>query len=238
MFTLTVADSYNEMSQKSAHFIAEYIRNKPTAVLCCATGGTPTGMYEALAKIVEDQHIDCSQLTIIKFDEWGGLENTNPSTCEYYLQKYVIQPLHIPSHHFISFANATDNPEKECERINMLLSNLTIDIFILGLGLNGHLGFNEPGSDPTLHAHVVQLTAETLSHPMLSGNTKPVTYGMTLGIQDILNATIAVLLVNGVNKQKQFQRFMTKEVTPEFPASFLWKHSHVTCFVDKEVATQ
>ncbi len=237
MFHLTVTKNYQDLSNQTAQYLADYVENNPKAVLCCSTGGTPTGMYEELAKIVETKHINCSEVTVIKFDEWVGLDATNPSTCEYYLQKYVIQPLKIPVKHYIHFDNSTTDPEKECERINLLLQDIIIDIFVLGLGTNGHLGFNEPGSDPRLHAHIVQLTEDTLSHPMLSGNTKPVTKGMTLGIQDILDAKTALLLVNGAHKQKQFARLMTKEISSDFPASYLWQHPQVECFVDR-VATE
>jgi len=232
---LHITEDYQSLSLQAAQFIFHLIQQNPRAVLCCATGSTPTQTYKDLAGLVREKKTDTSELTIVKLDEWVGLEPTNTSSCEYYLQTFVLKPLGIPQSNFISFKSNESNPEEECQIIRKQLEDrgTPIDLCIIGLGLNGHLGFNEPGTEPTDHAHVVTLTQETLHHTMLSGNTQPITQGMTLGLQDILDSKVALLLINGVNKQTQFRRLMSKEVTKEFPASYLWKHPNFVCFVDK-----
>ena len=235
-FQIFEEKNYDMLSLRAAKYICRLIKENPEAVIICATGSTPTRMYADLARLVEEERVDCSKVTIVKLDEWVGLLPSDPSTCEFYIKQHVLEPLGIPESNYISFQSNTPDPQNECERIDTILHNLgnEPDLCILGLGANGHLGMNEPGTDPESHTHVATLTSQTRAHTMLSGNTQTVTRGMTLGIQDILQTKTAMLLVSGAQKKAQFERFMRKEDGSNFPASYLWDHKNVSCFVDEE----
>ena len=228
-------DSYESLSRHAAEFIAAEIRLQPGLLLCAASGSTPTRTYELLAARKKiDPHL-FDRLHVVKLDEWGGLAMDHLSTCETYLQEHVIRPLGIPSDRYIAFRSDPENPHAECERIARLLSKrLPIDVCILGLGVNGHLGLNEPGPSLQPFAHVADLAASSLKHPMLKLAKSRVTYGLTLGIADILRSRKILLLVSGPHKRQQLQRLCSVEISSQFPASFLWLHPDVTLFCDRE----
>ncbi len=136
---------YDAMSRHSADLVIDEIRRRPNLLLCTAAGSTPVRTYEMLAgkKLAEPRLFD--ELRVLKLDEWGGLEMDHPATCENYLQKRLIRPLNLSSERYIAFRSDANDPQAECGRIQALLEkNAPIDVCVLGLGLNGHLGLNEP----------------------------------------------------------------------------------------------
>ena len=192
-------------------------------------------MYEELVKLVLKDGLDTTGLRIIKLDEWVGISGGNPASCEYQLQKQLITPLNIT--HYCSFNAEYKDTKSEIEKYDTYLSqNGAIDICVLGLGLNGHLGFNEPSNDflePFVHK--VQLSATSQTHQMISGVDNKPTYGLTLGMQNILSAKSIILLVNGGHKKQAFNQLMKAQIDTNFPASFLWLHPNVICFCDEDV---
>ena len=109
-----------------------------------------------------------------------------------------------------------------------------IDICVLGLGANGHLALNEPAEQLQPFVHVARLTAESCQHPMLAESAARPSYGLTIGMADILQSRKVLLLVSGVHKREQFQRLLSRQVSTQFPASFLWLHPDVTCLCDRD----
>ncbi|MGH9452799.1 MAG: galactosamine-6-phosphate isomerase [Terriglobia bacterium] len=228
-------DSHESLSQHAAEFIAEEIRLQPDLLLCAASGSTPTRTYQLLAARRKTAPHLFDRLHVVKLDEWGGLAMDHPSTCETYLQEHVIRPLGIPSDRYIAFRSDPENPQAECDRIGRLLSKrLPIDVCILGLGVNGHLGLNEPDQFLQPFAHVADLAASSLKHPMLEPANGQVTYGLTLGIADILRSRKVLLLVSGPHKRQQLERLRSPQISSQFPASFLWLHPDVTLLYDRD----
>jgi galactosamine-6-phosphate isomerase len=234
---IVIFDTYKELSQKAIEIIVEEIQKNKNLLLCTATGSTPTGTYEMLGKEYKKQPELFDQLRIIKLDEWGGIPMNNPATCESYLQTHLIQPLLISESRYISFNSNPANPIQECEKIQEKLEEAgAIDLCILGLGINGHLALNEPAGYLQPHCHVAQLSAESLEHSMVSELLIKPTYGLTLGMADILHSKMIIILINGPQKRNIVSRFLSKEITSSVPASFLWLHSNVICLIEKDAA--
>ncbi len=155
------------------------IRRKPDAVICLATGATPLLTYHYLVEKIHQQQVDVSQLTFVKLDEWVDLPLTMPGTCETFLQQHIVQPLGLREDQLISFHSEEIN-ETECERVtNLIARKGGLDLCVLGLGKNGHLGLNEPGESLQPACHISQLDARTQQHEMLKTAGRPVTRGIT-----------------------------------------------------------
>lgn len=228
-------NSYEELSGKAKDIITQEIKKKPNLLLCAATGGSPTGTYVALGKEFQKQSNLFNYLEIIKLDEWGGIPMNYPTTCESYLHTHVIQPLQIPDSRYTGFLSNPENPEKECARVqNVLDKKGPIDICILGIGMNGHLALNEPAEYLQPYCHVAKLSVQSQQHPMAVEMREKPTYGLTLGMADILHSKMILLLINGSHKREIVQKLLSKKITGSVPASFLWLHPNVTCLIQND----
>lgn len=218
------------MSRRAADFLAQEIRAKPDSLLCLATGATPMRSYELLAK--NDRAL-FKRLRVIKLDEWGGIPMTSPATCETFLRKTIVDPLDINSQ-YIGFESQPKDFQVECERIGQWLKqNGPIDLCVLGLGINGHLGFNEPAAAMQPHAHIATLSKESLQHSMIAAEPTKPTCGLTLGIADLLQSKKILLVASGASKREPMKRLMSGEITTNFPGTFLWLHPNLTIICDR-----
>ena len=221
------------MAEMASSVIAEAIRQKPNLLLCAATGNSPTETYKLL--VAQKANFDSSQLRVIKLDEWGGVAMDNPQTCEQYLQQHLIKPLQISRERYFAFQSNSANPVDEIAGMQTILAaNGPIDVCILGLGLNGHIAFNEPAELLEPNRHIATLSKQSMQHSMASEMGNKPTYGLTLGMSDILQSRQIVMLVTGQNKKDMIQKFLSKKITSQIPASFLWLHNNVQCFIDEQ----
>lgn len=226
-------NDYNAMSQLSCDSIVSDLRKRPRQLICMSTGNSPTGTYEKLASVFNKYPAFFNELIITKLDEWGGIDSMEPSSCESYIQEKVLHPLAIPQNRYISFKSNPVSPQKECDRIQIEIQEKgPIDICILGLGQNGHIGFNEPANTLTAHCHVAELTADSLNHQMINTLNKKPAYGLTLGMADILQSKKIILLLTGAKKKEVINKLLSKQITTNLPASFLWLHNQVECYID------
>ncbi len=230
-----MADDYDDLSRKGAAFVEAHLRQKPESLLCAASGSSPLGLYRNLAAAHARDGGPFSRLRVIKLDEWGPLSATDPGSCEHYVQEEIVKPLGITPDRYFTLAGDAPDPEAKCKAFSSVLEDVgPIDISVLGLGVNGHLGMNEPG--PWLHetAHVAALAKESRGHTMLAAaDTKP-EYGLTLGMGEILRSRAVLLLVSGAKKQDAMHRLLSREITTQFPASLLWIHGNATIICDRE----
>ncbi len=225
---------YESMSQMAFDSLLTHLKTNPRPLICTATGYSPTGLYEKLADSYQSDPKVFKEMKIIKLDEWGGTNGDYPNTCEYYLQTKLLEPLRISKNNYISFDSSPTDAKKECDRMeNEIQEHGPIDICILGLGKNGHLGFNEPSKTLFPDCHIANLSESSLKHPMANKMKTRPTYGLTLGMANILKSKKIILLVTGPNKKKAIKKLLTREITTFLPASFLWLHSNVECFLDK-----
>lgn len=237
MLVTQVKQNYELMSIAATKLILEELRRKPDLLLCTATGTTPTLSYKLLSEKKQTLPNLFKKLRILKLDEWNGMEMDDPTTCETYLQKYLIKPLEVSDERYISFCSNPENPELECKIIHKkLCEHGPIDICVLGLGMNGHVGLNEPAEELKPFSHVVRLSAASQKHSMLKESTVMPVYGLSLGIKDIFNAKMILLLISGGDKNSAMRRLFTKSISTQFPASLLWLHQNIVCLCDEEAA--
>jgi len=227
-------EDHETMSRAAAEQIVVAIECQPNLLLCAAGGSTPLRAYELLAAHRARQPDLFQSLRLIKLDEWGGLKEDDPGTCEKQLRSLLIDPLGISRDRYLGFRGAAPNSEAECERMRgQLASEGPIDLCILGLGVNGHVAMNEPGPFLKPLAHVAHLTEISLRHPMLADSKTLPSHGLTLGMAEILHSAQILLLVSGANKRAPLERLLKREISTDFPASFLWLHQNWTLYCDR-----
>ena len=224
---------HEAMSQAAAQRIIDVLRTTPDALICAATGATPQRMYELLAVEARRNPQWFAHARVIKLDEWAGIRPDLPTSCEAYLQEHVVRPWGLDSSRYTAFAINPPDPSAECRRIAAWLAKHgPIDLAILGIGLSGHIGLNEPADALTSGPHVAQLTPQSLTHTMLAGQNPSGVYGLTLGISDLLRSREILLLAGGQGKAQVFARFATGPVTPHLPVSMLHLHPRAACVYD------
>ena len=184
---LKIFRTTEEASQSAASSIVMALEEKPDLALCLATGNSPTRAYELFTASVEKSALGVGQLRLLKLDEWGGLASDDPATCEVYLQRYLVAPLGLRREQLVGFQSDAEDLDGECLRIERhLLDADQIDVCVLGLGVNGHIGFNEPAAELFSRAHIATLSDASLGHSMLRETSVQTSVGLTLGMAEIL----------------------------------------------------
>jgi galactosamine-6-phosphate isomerase len=233
MLNPLVLPDHEAVSRHAEGWLVERLRERPDALLCLATGRSPMRTYELLAMRDEKEPRLFDRMRVLKLDEWGGLPMNNPATCEQHLRRSLIAPLRLEER-YIGFESQPADPQAECTRIETWLwQNGPIDVCVLGLGLNGHLGFNEPAERLRPHAHVAELSETSLSHAMISTSGDGPRYGLTLGMADIFQSRRILLLVTGAAKREPLRQLLSGEITTAFPASLLTLHSDMLLLCDE-----
>lgn len=234
-----VFDDYESMSAFAADMIIETVRNKPLALLCFATGNTPVRTYELLAEKAKATQTDFSKCFCIGLDEWVGVPKEKPGTCHYLLHKQVFVPLGIQSHQVHIFDGMSHDLSAECMKMDAIIeSRGGVDAMVVGIGLNGHIGFNEPGVDPGLKAHEQMLEESTLASGQHYFNEPTaISKGITLGLAQVLNARTLLLLANGKHKASVIKQALQGEITNRLPASYLQQCAGAVIILDKEAAS-
>lgn len=226
----------HKMGAKAHDIILQALHEKPGLLLCAATGHSPLSAYQLLAESYNKKPALFTKLRILKLDEWGGVGMTDPQTCESFLQNYLLNPLKISKDRYFGFISNIDDPQAECARIQTILEEQgPIDLCVLGLGRNGHIAFNEPTETLNPNCHIAKLSQDSMRHSMAQAMAKQPTYGLTLGMADIFNATQILLLVSGNNKKTALEKLLKSEITTHLPASLLWLHPNVDCLIDENI---
>ena len=229
---ITHFSKYEELSDKAAEIVLDEIRAKPDLLLCAATGNSPQGLYASLALQAERHPKLFSEMRVIKLDEWVGVSPGSEASCEGYIQKHLVRPLDISSDRYFAFNPMTTELDAECLRMqNLLQQNGPIDLCVLGLGKNGHIGFNEPGDSLQDHCHGIRLSQESRTHDMINELTELPTHGITIGMQDILASRKIIIIISGEGKEEAKRVFFSQKVSSWCPATYLWKHDNVECLL-------
>lgn len=225
------------MSSAAADRITDVLARKRDAVLCTATGNSPAGLYRELAHAARRDSDLFAAVRIVKLDEWLGVSPDHPASCEHYVRSNVIEPLRVSSERYLGFRSDAADPAQDCRRVQTELDRGGLDVCILGLGANGHIGLNEPSTSLKIGCHVASLTDETRRHGMLADVDPKPTHGVTLGIGDILRARKIVLLITGRGKERAFSELLAGKLTTALPASLLALHDDVDAFIDDSSVT-
>lgn len=233
---LLIVEDYDSLSVLGAEYLYDQVANKPDSYISIATGDTPLGTYARWIEKMRSLGLSTDRIRIHKLDEWAGVSATDPASCEYFLQDKILKPLGIGEDRYFGVACNTADPAGECRRVAAVMEREPLDLSILGVGVDGHLGLNEAGDELTYETHTVNLAPSSKEHQMLSATERNVEQGLTSGIGEIMAARRILFLVSGKKKQRAFARFMERKITPRLPASFLWLHGDVTCLCDREAA--
>ena len=229
-------EDYQQMSRKAASVLAAQVIQKPTSVLGLATGSTPIGMYKNLVEWHKNGDLDFSQVHTVNLDEYVGLEPTHDQSYRYFMQDNLFNHINvIPENTNVPNGLAAD-PAAEGKRYDELIASLGgIDIQVLGMGHNGHIGFNEPCDHFPLGTHDVDLTESTISANarFFASMDEVPKKAITMGIQSIMNARQILVVVNGEGKADIVQKAFVGPVTPWVPASILQLHPNVVLVGDK-----
>ena len=227
---------YQEMSRQAANILSAQVILKPDCVLGLATGSTPIGTYDQLVDWYNKGDVDFSQVRTLNLDEYRGLTRDNDQSYYYFMHKHLFDRVNIKLENTNVPDGTQEDAEKECARYEALIESMGgVDIQLLGLGHNGHIGFNEPAADFAVTTHCVDLTESTIEANKRffeSADDVP-RQAYTMGIGTIMKAKKILLVVNGEGKADIVAKAFFGPVTPEVPASILQLHRDVTIVADK-----
>ncbi|MDD4000810.1 MAG: glucosamine-6-phosphate deaminase [Bacilli bacterium] len=230
---------YEELSRLASKIVAKCIKNKPDACLGLATGSTPIGMYQNLVKMYKDGKISFEKVKTFNLDEYCVLDKSHPQSYHSYMDEQLFKHINILEENIHIPDGNTNNHQEACQNYNQLLNDNIIDLQILGIGGNGHIGFNEPNTPCNQETFIVKLAEKTrLDNQRFFASLEEVPlYAITMGIKNIFAASKILLLASGKSKAEAIERLINGEVSEEFPASILKKHPNVTIVIDKEAAS-
>ena len=231
------AKDYKDMSRKAANIISAQIIMKPDCVLGLATGSTPLGTYAQLINWYQKGDLDFSRVSSVNLDEYRGLPKENDQSYHYFMQHNFFEHINIrPDHTFVPDGMEADS-EKACLAHEEVIRTLGgVNLQLLGLGNNGHIGFNEPGAAFEKETHLVDLTESTIqANSRFFEKPEDVpTQAYTMGIKTIMQAKKILVVVNGIGKADIVAKAFWGPVTPQVPASILQMHPDVTLVADEE----
>ncbi len=224
------------MSRKAANLVFAQITLKPASVLGLATGSTPVGVYEQLTAWYARGDLDFSQVKTVNLDEYRGISGEHQQSYRYFMQKHLFSKVNINQEHVYIPNGLETEWEKECRQYDRIIEELGgIDLQILGLGHNGHIGFNEPADSFFSSARCVDLAQSTIqaNRRFFQREEEMPAQAYTVGMKAIMSARKILLLVSGKEKAEILNQALYGPVTPWIPASILQLHPDVTVIADK-----
>lgn len=237
---LIIEKDYESMSKRAAQIVAAQITLKADSNLGLATGGTPLAMYEKLSEMYQEDKLDFSKVTTFNLDEYCGLSAENTQSYHYYMENNFFKKINIKAENTHIPDGAAEDLKKECRDYEKLIKNSEgIDLQILGIGSNAHIGFNEPAAELNAVTEVVDLTEETIkaNSRYFEDEEEVPKKAVSMGIATILKADKIVLLASGKNKAEAIKKTINSKISTEVPSSLLQTHSDLTIVIDKEAAS-
>jgi glucosamine-6-phosphate deaminase len=230
------AKDYDDMSRKAANIISAQIILKPDCVLGLATGSTPIGAYKQLVEWYNKGDLDFSEVTTVNLDEYKGLPRDNDQSYYYFMRENLFKHVNIPEGRSFLPDGTEPDSEKACRRYNEIIHQVGgIDLQLLGLGQNGHIGFNEPDDHFSLETHCVDLTPSTIeaNKRFFEKKEDVPRQAYTMGIKTIMQAKRVLLVASGKEKAQALRDAVYGPVTPALPASILQYHKNVYIVADE-----
>ena len=230
-------ENYAEMSLEAGKIIVDKVRSNPAITLGMATGSTPKGVYDYLIQDCEANGTTYRQVKTVNLDEYIGLPAKDSNSYHYFMSQNLFNHIDISEDHTHIPNGAAADLEQECLRYERLIKDLGgVDLQLLGIGQNGHIGFNEPGTPFSSRTHIVTLAQDTreANSRFFNSIDEVPTHAITMGIASILESKEILLLVSGENKAEALFKFINGEISEDFPASALKNHHHVTVIADRD----
>ncbi|WP_291569216.1 glucosamine-6-phosphate deaminase [Clostridium sp. UBA4548] len=234
---IIIGENYRDMSRVAADMMASQIILKPESVIGLATGGTPIGFYKELVSLHNQGKFSFKQVKTFNLDEYYGLDKNNLQSYHYYMVENLFKHIDIDLNNINIPDGTAKDIEAECKSYEAKIKNAGgIDMQLLGIGINGHIGFNEPDIKFEAITHLVNLDEETIeaNSRFFTSIEEVPRSAISMGIKTIMHAKKIILLASGSEKAKVIERMLNGPITPDLPASILQLHPDVTLIVDKE----
>jgi len=238
---LHIVDNYEQMSKEAARLVAAQIRLNPESVIGFATGSTPIGMYKELVKMYKEEGLDFSKITSFNLDEYYPIDTQSNQSYHFYMMDNLFNHINIEKDNINIPNGKAENVEAECMKYEEKIRNAGgIDLQVLGIGPNGHIGFNEPDLKFEAETHMIDLDHKTIEANARFFNSidEVPKRAITMGIKTIMHARKIVLLANGSGKAKVLKEAILGSIVPNIPASILQLHQDVTIICDKEASKE
>lgn len=237
---VSILEDYNQMSKHAADTVVEKLEENEESLICFAAGDTPTEMIRQFNRQIEEKKIFLENKRFVSLDEWVGKGVEDEGGCLHFMTKNLYSQLNIPKENICFFDGLTSDLDAERNRIDSFVDQFgPIDILVLGIGMNGHLGFNESGVSFDLDSHVIALDEITKKvAPKYFKGELDVKKGITLGIRQLMNAKKIILIASGAHKAQIVKEALEGEVNNAVPASVLQKHNNVHVFIDQEAGAK
>ena len=237
---VVVAKDYEAMSRYAADLVQECVGKDPQSLVSFPGGDTPVGMLREFVSRVNSGKIDPTGLKFVQLDDWVGIGPKDEGSCSHFVRTQLLEPMNRPfADAFLFDGASTDTIDRQLEEQDDFIRRYgPIAVEVLGIGMNGHLGFNENGVDFSLRSHRTPLSPVTKSvqKKYFGGKDLPLTEGITQGIAQIMESELVILLANGARKAEIVARAITGPVSNEVPASILQKHPNCVWLLDREAA--
>jgi len=233
-----IYDNYYELSVNTARKIAGIIREKPDALLCFPAGETSVGTFKELIRLNREGEMSFRHCRIVGLDEWLGLGERSNENCLSFLRKHLFDHIDYSPVNLCFFDGESGNPEEECLKTDSYVREYgPVDMMLLGMGMNGHLGLNEPGTPFDTYSHIIEIDKVTseVGQKYFSGKAK-LERGITLGIKQIMEVGTVILQVSGKRKAEITGRLLSTPVTPGLPATVLKSHRDSWLLLDSDAA--
>ena len=230
------AKDYNDLSRKAANIISAQVIMKPNCVLGLATGSSPEGMYAQLVDWYNKGDLDFAKVKSVNLDEYRGLSRENEQSYYYFMHKHLFDKVNIDMNNTYLPNGLAEDLEEECRRYDALIESLGgVDLQLLGMGHNGHIGFNEPGDHYDKGTHCVDLQQSTIeaNKRFFASEDEVPRQAYTMGIGTIMKAKKILVIVSGAEKAEILKEALYGPITPQGPASVLQMHSDVIVIADE-----
>jgi glucosamine-6-phosphate isomerase len=236
---IIISNNYEAMSEKAYEDIVAIMQAASKPLICVASGDSPSGIYKNIVKGVGSKKIDIDSWSFLGLDEWVGLNGDDEGSCRYHLNRELFNPLNIPTNRICFFDGAASDLEDECKITEAHIKEHNgIEIAILGLGMNGHIGMNEPNTSVHTRSHIINLDPLTVEvGQKYFKKPQPLTKGITLGINTLMDAKHIVLVVNGAKKADIVKEVMEGPISEAVPASLLRNHPNCSIYLDEAAAS-
>lgn len=224
------------LATHTAQFIIDLVKNKPTATLILTSGDTPVLTYKKIVALAKPA--DFEQVTIIGLDEWVGIPATSEGSCRYIVEENLLKPLKISPNQYTFFDSISNDLQAECKRVDKLLFEKGgADLIIVGVGVNGHIGLNEPGTSFDNYCHISELAeiTVTVGQKYFTENTT-LTQGITIGLKHLLEAKVAILIATGERKAAILKATIDQEPNEALPATVFKLHKNAYVWLDEAAA--
>ncbi len=240
MIKVITCKDYEEVSDRAAEIMLDVVKNNPKAVLGLATGSSPIGLYQRMIKDHQENGTSYAEITTFNLDEYVGLEQEHPQSYYTFMHQNLFNHIDIKKENVNLPSVQGEDMQANCDAYNELLSKYKIDLQLLGIGSNGHLAFNEPGTPFDSVTQVVDLLDSTIQDNARffdNDMSKVPTQSITMGIKNVMDAKRILLIASGKNKAEAIYQTVRGEVSTDCPASILQRHPDVTIVVDEDAAS-